>query len=248
MVNYISQEPDFSRFEESLKNVTILVLSDDEKISQINNLRQLSWLREGLRKAQTVCRILTDDGAIGTGWLIANDKLITNNHVINEKNNLTKCRIEFNYEKDWKGNDLEVDTRSFAKLLTTSDNLDYSILSLNDKPGEKYGFVNLLDAVSPSMSDPISLYPVIIQHPYGQHKQISLTDNHLKAINEDNVWYTTDTQPGSSGSPVFDQKWRPIALHHAGGRRLLDGKEVLLNEGMNLLNIISDAKDILHES
>jgi V8-like Glu-specific endopeptidase len=28
--------------------------------------------------------------------------------------------------------------------------------------------------------------------------------------------YTTNTQPGSSGSPVFDFEWNLVALHHLG--------------------------------
>jgi V8-like Glu-specific endopeptidase len=31
------------------------------------------------------------------------------------------------------------------------------------------------------------------------------------------VQYTTDTLPGSSGSPVFNDNWEVVALHHAGG-------------------------------
>jgi V8-like Glu-specific endopeptidase len=31
------------------------------------------------------------------------------------------------------------------------------------------------------------------------------------------VQYLTDTMPGSSGSPVFNDKWELIVLHHSGG-------------------------------
>ncbi len=39
---------------------------------------------------------------------------------------------------------------------------------------------------------------------------IGLNDNKTR------VRYTTDTEPGSSGSPCFNQNWELVALHHSG--------------------------------
>ena len=36
-------------------------------------------------------------------------------------------------------------------------------------------------------------------------------------VGEGRVQYLTDTLPGSSGSPVFDEQWNVVALHHSGG-------------------------------
>ena len=66
-------------------------------------------------------------------------------------------------------------------------------------------------------------------HPGGRELAVSLDDNQLidhegpKAGKPPNkaVWrvhYHAPTEPGSSGSPVFEEKaWKVIALHHAGG-------------------------------
>jgi endonuclease G len=35
-------------------------------------------------------------------------------------------------------------------------------------------------------------------------------------FDENWMHYTTDTQPGSSGSPVFNDQWLVVALHHSG--------------------------------
>ncbi len=216
-----------------------------EKIVNYNNLQQLSWLREGLRRAQNVGRIFTPSG-LGTGWLITDELLLTNNHVIDTQPKPLSTWAEFNYELDWQGNPAPVDRYEIDELVKTDKDLDYAILKVKGRPGEKYGYTNILNARRPRLDSSAKRYPVIIQHPRGDYKHISLTDNHLVAMDQNYIWYTTDTEPGSSGSPVYDQLWRPFALHHAGGpKRLDDGRVVLLNEGIILSVIISDAHDVL---
>jgi endonuclease G len=58
--------------------------------------------------------------------------------------------------------------------------------------------------------------------------------------------YVADTEPGSSGSPVFNNEWRMIALHHWGGpwRQQTDPKGRPLpsevNEGIRVSAIVSE--------
>ncbi|MEM6384266.1 MAG: serine protease [Pseudomonadota bacterium] len=68
------------------------------------------------------------------------------------------------------------------------------------------------------------------------------------------VHYFSPTEPGSSGSPVFDDQWRCIALHHAGyrvdpgwglfGIRKLNGLPgtYAANEGYWIQSVVADVK------
>jgi V8-like Glu-specific endopeptidase len=81
----------------------------------------------------------------------------------------------------------------------------------------------------------------IIQHPGGGPKQISYFHNVVAYADEKRIQYLTDTQPGSSGSPVFDRQWQLVAVHHSGGWIVEPGTstQVYRNEGIHINCIIS---------
>lgn len=55
----------------------------------------------------------------------------------------------------------------------------------------------------------------IIQHPEGRAKEIVIFNNQLDQLYENFLVYTSDTLPGSSGSPLFNVKWELIGIHQA---------------------------------
>jgi endonuclease G, mitochondrial len=70
-------------------------------------------------------------------------------------------------------------------------------------------------------ADPIPTeHVVIIQHANGGPKQIALSANAVLQVKPPWLHYSTDTLPGSSGSPVFNDLWQVIAVHHAEGPEL----------------------------
>jgi endonuclease G, mitochondrial len=113
----------------------------------------------------------------------------------------------------------------------------------------------------------------IIQHPGGDPQQVTLRDNQVVKTLEHFIHYEADTQPGSSGSPVFNDQWQLAALHHSGVPdeerpgvyRLRNGNEWdtrqplphaeqlrmhakvnwLSNEGVRISSIIADAQSRL---
>ena len=90
----------------------------------------------------------------------------------------------------------------------------------------------------------------IIQHPLRQPKQIVVRENTLVARDETLkvLHYLADTEHGSSGSPVFNNQWEAIALHHWGGPHLeirgIDGRPLRrdINEGIRISAIVGSLR------
>jgi hypothetical protein len=104
------------------------------------------------------------------------------------------------------------------------------------KAGEKWGFLRLLASLPISDNQHVN----IIQHPRGRKKEVCLQENKIDDIYTNVVRYTTDTDPGSSGSPVFNNSWDVIALHHAGGEQ--NGGVWINNEGIRIDKIITNLR------
>jgi hypothetical protein len=60
---------------------------------------------------------------------------------------------------------------------------------------------------------------MIVGHPLGRPLQLSYANPAGAGLTPtgSRVRYQTNSEPGSSGSPVFDGHWRPVALHQAAG-------------------------------
>ncbi len=214
-----------------------------EKIIGINNLKQISWIEHGVQAAKSVCRILTPRG-LGTGFLIAPDLIMTNNHVIPSSAVAAESVAEFNYQQDSKGKLLptcryQLDRDRFH----TSEELDYTIVGVLPGPSkphlETWGCLVLNPNADPVPDEHV----IIIQHPNGGLKQIVLTANQVFHLEGYRLYYTTDTMPGSSGSPVFNDSWQVIAIHHAEGGLQTNtrGDKRFVNEGILMSAIKADA-------
>lgn len=105
-------------------------------------------------------------------------------------------------------------------------------------PGSKYGFLRL----RPAISYPQGLRLNIIQHPQGRKKEVVVQQNELKHVHTNFIHYFSDTDYGSSGSPVLDNNWDLMALHHA--REPAE----LANEGVRIDKIVADLKNEFQSS
>jgi V8-like Glu-specific endopeptidase len=100
--------------------------------------------------------------------------------------------------------------------------------------------LKLSEAVTPTRQAPA----FVIQHPGGDRKRVAYVRNQVTDLDDRVVHYLSDTQSGSSGSPVLNDGGRLIALHHAGGTpQEVAGKPPLKkNEGIRIERVIAGLK------
>jgi len=201
-----------------------------EKIHKEANFLPSSFLEIGVRRAQSVCRITTDT-SYGTGFLIASRNFImTNNHVLPNKETAKVSIAEFDYDED---DILYSVTLNPEVFFMTNKDLDFSIVACDPAPlPDNIDAIPLLrDSNTITRGERVN----IIQHPRGRTKEISLHDNKVNYVYDIGIRYTADTEGGSSGSPVFNNQWQLVALHHAGWSGS-DGTAT--NEGIRIASIV----------
>lgn len=195
---------------------------DEARLEKIiggqNNLLRINWLEKALAASKAVCRVVCADGNLGTGFLTKEGYIFTNNHVIGSADVAKTARLEFNYEV---GPDGKTKSRT-AYQLDVSDfktsppnEFDFArvkVVDRADAPLAQWGFVEFDADAVPAIGESVT----IIQHPKGEDKQIALNANEVLGQLNQHIFYTTDTEPGSSGSPVFNKDWKVVAIHHAG--------------------------------
>lgn len=101
--------------------------------------------------------------------------------------------------------------------------------------GISYGWLKLRRTITYALGD----YLNIIGHPAGRRKEVALQENNLTAVYANMIHYTTDSEPGSSGSPVFDNNWDLMALHRGTGNLGPNGVWID-NEGIRIDRIAAD--------
>jgi hypothetical protein len=219
-----------------------------EKIIGVRStLLPINFLAIGLARSRAVARVELATGESGSGFLIAEDLLLTNNHVLPDESTARGAKVQFNYQKTDRGLDdkpVEYQPDPSAGYATSPEigGDDWTVVRLPDRPGTRWGTIALVP-VETKVGDHVN----IIQHPGGGDKQIALYHNTVVAAANGLVQYLTDTLPGSSGSPVFNDSWNVVALHHSGGwlpdpaarRQILPFKrKYYRNEGIDIRRVI----------
>jgi V8-like Glu-specific endopeptidase len=205
-----------------------------EKVFGTNPFMTFTAMKLGIECARAVCRVEDkSDQGIGTGFVVNGKSLsknlpdelvlVTNAHVMTPKGDgesLTPAQAHVTFYACTDKNE-RPHTSKIKKILFTSppSALDITIATLEKRPPLK----NLLSfAVNlPAADSKQKLF--IIGHPKGGGLSYSLNDNELLDHGDPGnfrVHYRTPTEPGSSGSPVFNAAWELIALHHAGAENL----------------------------
>lgn len=226
-----AEEPDFEP-----------VVGDQEALERIvnseDNFLDIDMLAGAIYTAQAVGRIELPKGrAHGTGFLVGPNLILTNYHVFKSKDVLERAVIRFDYQLNadgvvTQGRVFDFETDFYIGSPDTE--LDFALVKVKGEPladrkmepeDVGLGYLDLLRRgrhrgyllVSPSLI--IEQERVnIVQHPNGNPQKVVLTQNYvLNNMSATRVHYLADTLPGSSGSPVLNNRWEVVALHHSGG-------------------------------
>ena len=236
-------------------NPTIERASALEKVLGREGVVTLGWYRQGLERCRAVAQVRTTTGeGYGTGFLVRGSDLapalgneiflLTNAHVISDDARVTDALAPDEAVIGFEAQERPVPgEHRVAKLLWTSPpgdlatDLDATLLRLH--PAVENVQPCALAARLPANDGKQKVY--IIGHPGGRGLSFSLHDNLLLDYDDRLLHYRAPTEGGSSGSPVFNQKWALIGLHHAGGleMRRLNGQpgSYAANEGIQLRRI-----------
>jgi V8-like Glu-specific endopeptidase len=218
-----------------------------EAILGADRYLSLSWYRTGLKRCRAVARIQTaDEQAVGTGFLVAGPDLhpdlppivaVTNGHVVPEDLDPGDAHVVFHGLDDDQGRQGRFRVARQWWYQPSSDRgLDTTILELDGYPQDVVP-TPLAKGLPPRPLSHRRAY--VIGHPGGSAQpQFSLQDNILLDYDHRVLHYRSPTEGGSSGSPVSDDEWRLIGLHHAGGTRMPQlnkaGGTYAANEGITV--------------
>ena len=205
---------------------------DYEKVFGTERYVTLAWYQTGLDRCRGVVRLETKfDRGMGTGILLSGSSvhpslagkwvILTNAHVLSEDPEVdaalstSQAVVTLEYAGPNTG---EKPKRSIEKILWSSppEKLDATLAVLAGAPPEvpPYPIAKGL----PAKGGPRRVYA--IGHPLGGGLSLSIHDNLLLDDEDPKLHYRTPTEPGSSGSPLFNDDWDLIGLHHAGSSSL----------------------------
>jgi hypothetical protein len=179
-----------------------------ERRSRLMKIVLAALVTEAARSVAKLSLRFGNQPAYGTGFLISDSAILTNHHnTIHEKHgNVTSMVAEFDCEEGFNGKPL-VRKGRLDKITSAADH-DWAVIPLDQA----------VDRLPLKLGTPFDIgiddTVVIIQHPKGAYKQFSLEPLAIRHVDDARIQYVADTQQGSSGSPVFNDRMHVIALHH----------------------------------
>jgi endonuclease G len=237
-----------------------------EAIVGRDEMLDYDFLHQGLSVGGSVCRISVPrfehrsqrhlpGGApwvlLGTGWVLAKGYVLTNHHVVNARTSeetpastddlIQQARAaEIEFDLDAPG---ALTTRVAVEDLVAWDAaLDYALLKVPTAERAPLARVDTTLTFRPTSWQPVN----IIQHPRGEYKRLGIRSNLVISATATEIRYFTDTDIGSSGSPVCDDHWRVVALHRGAvyvtGVYFQGKKSAYVNYGSQIAPVVDDIR------
>lgn len=224
-----------------------------EKVLGTDRYVTLSWYVKGLARCRAVARIETpDEDGLGTGFLVRGSDLhpslppvvlMTNGHVVPEAIEAEEAVVAFHAADAERGGPQRFGVvRQWFYDGSQAPHLDTTLLELDGLPADTEPVP--LATRMPRLGSQATPRAYVIGHPRGlEQPQFSLQDNRILGFDDRLLHYRSPTEPGSSGSPVFDSHWDLIGLHHAGSATMarLDGQGGVYaaNEGIRVTAVVA---------
>ncbi|MGJ4970006.1 trypsin-like serine peptidase [Bradyrhizobium sp. HKCCYLRH1073] len=177
-------------------------------------------------RIHSVAKLIFIEGGMSascTGFLIDDDRMLTNEHCINRADTCKTAIAIFDYEVGENGSINTGQQFRCAQFIAADRTLDVSLIRLTGKPGLVYGHLTLN-----GRAIVLDEQAYMIQHPAGEPKQISRKGCSITTVAtagngpETDFGHKCDTLGGSSGSPMLGADYTVIGLHHFG----FDGTDV----------------------
>jgi hypothetical protein len=213
----------------------------ERTIEAQSTLLDVSFLERGLELSPSVAKLLVtlNDGKryYGTAFRIGDDLLLTNHHVLfDDIGRATSVEAWFGFELAFGGAPREYTVVACkAETIVGRADHDWAVVRTASALPESARVIPLTGAPAPRSHDRV----YIIQHPQGREKKIGLIHNVVVAVTDDVIQYRTDTEAGSSGSPVFNEQWQVVGLHHRWGSSVKGGRTEYFNQGRRIERVVA---------
>lgn len=188
-----------------------------------SDIRQ--WLQAMAEISEATCRIESPaDKPLGTGILVSPRYVLTNYHVAKQWSDDKTAVCRFGFAADPSGKATGQATALMATGAKVATSIDDAEAAKSNAGGLVLDFALLQLAQPMQAVKPLAMRvgnsakqdspALIVQHPSGSPQKLAI--GKFMGVGGERWQYDADTEPGSSGSGVFNQKLELVALHHAG--------------------------------
>jgi hypothetical protein len=203
----------------------------------------VAFLERGQKCARAVVRVdahFEDQSLTGTAFHIAPGRLLTNHHVLYHEGvpaSRVELWIDYAIEED---ESIRPPRRVVISkpVIDGAEQHDWATLDVDDPGLRSAPCLTLGGTREVRVGD----FATLIHHPHGLPKKLGIFRNEVRYVDGDVVQYLTDTAVGSSGSPVLNERWEVVALHHAWSNVPTAETAEIRNEGVRIERVVEALK------